>query len=121
MRDAEGTADEEGLEEVRYGLGRNAWRESGGRGHPKAGESCCCRAFALGINCTRAPKGHDNSRGTLDGGATPSKASHAVGMAVARDPGLAQLAQAVATERVPDTMEAHERQFTGQEAQGEEP
>jgi hypothetical protein len=42
-------------------------------------------------------------------------------MDVAQDPGLADLAKAVAPERVPDTMEAHERQFAGEEAQRREP
>jgi hypothetical protein len=42
-------------------------------------------------------------------------------MDVAKDPGLAELAKAVSPERVPDTMEAHERQFAGEEPQGKEP
>jgi uncharacterized membrane protein len=44
-----------------------------------------------------------------------------MGMDVAQDPELAELAQDVAPEKVLDTIEARERQFADEKAQGREP
>jgi hypothetical protein len=59
MRDVEGAADEEGLEEVCPGCGleRNAWRGNGGRGYPTDGGPHCCRACAEGIDYTCTAQG----------------------------------------------------------------
>jgi hypothetical protein len=59
MRDAEGAADAEGLEEVCPGCGleRSAWQGNGGRGYPADGGSHCCRACAEGIDCTCTAQG----------------------------------------------------------------
>ncbi len=59
MRDVEGAADEEGLEEVCPGCGleRSAWQGNGGRGYATDRGPHCCQACAEGIDCTCTAQG----------------------------------------------------------------